>query len=143
MRVNLSVTAENVDLHPAFHRYDAAGQGRWRSGQSGSGGLQPHFMGPPESASDNGRGLEPPLCKPRIVSGVSARLSLRLSDVGPERRRVARDCFVSYAGSWYSAPAELRALDVLIDAVPRRLGRGRGRCRQHTRRHQPGLLLAP
>jgi len=23
-----------------------------------------------------------------------------------ERRRVARDCFVSYAGSWYSAPAE-------------------------------------
>lgn len=37
----------------------------------------------------------------RSVVGVPAYRALVL-----ERRRVARDCFVSYAGSWYSAPAE-------------------------------------
>jgi len=31
-----------------------------------------------------------------------------------ERRRVARDCFVSYAGSWYSAPVEYAGREVWV-----------------------------
>ena len=31
-----------------------------------------------------------------------------------ERRRVARDCFVSYAGSWYSVPAEYAGREVWV-----------------------------
>jgi hypothetical protein len=42
-------------------------------------GSEPHFKGSPESASDNGRGLGPPLWIPRIRSGLGARLSFRVS----------------------------------------------------------------
>src|SRR5439155_18066008 len=38
-----------------------------------------------------------------------------------ERRRVARDCFVSYAGSWYSAPAEYAGREVWVRQTEDRL----------------------
>ncbi len=38
-----------------------------------------------------------------------------------ERRRVARDCFVSYAGSWYSAPAEYAGREVWLRQTETRL----------------------
>jgi transposase len=38
-----------------------------------------------------------------------------------ERRRVARDCFVSYAGSWYSAPAEYAGREVWVRQTENRL----------------------
>lgn len=38
-----------------------------------------------------------------------------------ERRRVARDCFVSYAGSWYSAPAEYAGREVWVRQTETRL----------------------
>ncbi len=31
-----------------------------------------------------------------------------------ERRRVARDCYLSYAGSWYSVPAEYAGREVWV-----------------------------
>ena len=43
-----------------------------------------------------------------------------IKDVSPyralvlERRRVARDCFVSYAGSWYSVPAEYAGREIWV-----------------------------
>ena len=57
-----------------------------------------------------------------------AREGLRsIHDVPPyralvlERRRVARDCFVSYAGSWYSAPAEYAGREVWVRQTEDRL----------------------
>jgi hypothetical protein len=38
-----------------------------------------------------------------------------------ERRRVARDCFVSYAGSWYSVPAEYAGREVWVRQTEDRL----------------------
>jgi hypothetical protein len=38
-----------------------------------------------------------------------------------ERRRVARDCFVTYAGSWYSAPAEYAGREVWVRQTEDRL----------------------
>ncbi len=38
-----------------------------------------------------------------------------------ERRRVARDCFVSYAGSWYSTPAEYAGREVWVRQTETRL----------------------
>jgi len=45
----------------------------------------------------------------RAVAGVPAYRALVL-----ERRRVARDCFVTYAGSWYSAPVEYAGREVWV-----------------------------
>lgn len=52
----------------------------------------------------------------RSVAGVPAYRALVL-----ERRRVARDCFVSYAGSWYSAPAEYAGREVWVRQTEDRL----------------------
>lgn len=38
-----------------------------------------------------------------------------------ERRRVARDCFVSYAGSWYSVPADYAGREVWVRQTDDRL----------------------
>jgi transposase len=45
----------------------------------------------------------------RSIQGISPYRALVL-----ERRRVARDCFVSYAGSWYSVPAEYAGREVWV-----------------------------
>lgn len=50
------------------------------------------------------------------LSGVAPYRALVL-----ERRRVARDCFVSYAGSWYSAPAEYAGREVWVRQTETRL----------------------
>jgi hypothetical protein len=78
---------ESVWVDLSSHRYDAVCQGG--DGEAGKvaaaidhsdiRGLEPHFIGPPESASDNGRGLVPPLWEARIFSGASARLSNEIS----------------------------------------------------------------
>lgn len=52
----------------------------------------------------------------RPVAGTPAYRALVL-----ERRRVARDCFVSYAGSWYSAPAEYAGREVWVRQTEDRL----------------------
>lgn len=52
----------------------------------------------------------------RPVTGVAAYRALVL-----ERRRVARDCFVSYGGSWYSAPAEYAGREVWVRQTEDRL----------------------
>lgn len=52
----------------------------------------------------------------KSVTGVAAYRALVL-----ERRRVARDCFVSYAGSWYSAPAEYAGREVWVRQTESRL----------------------
>ena len=38
-----------------------------------------------------------------------------------ERRRVARDCYLSYAGSWYSVPAEYAGRDVWVRQTDERV----------------------
>jgi hypothetical protein len=38
-----------------------------------------------------------------------------------ERRRVARDCFVSYQQSWYSVPAEFAGREVWVRQTEDRL----------------------
>jgi transposase len=50
------------------------------------------------------------------VAGLSAYRALVL-----ERRRVARDCFVSYAGSWYSVPAEYAGREIWVRQTEDRL----------------------
>src|SRR5262249_29172176 len=45
----------------------------------------------------------------RSIEGVAPYRALAL-----ERRRVARDCFLSYAGSWYSVPAEYAGKEVWV-----------------------------
>jgi hypothetical protein len=50
------------------------------------------------------------------VAGIQAYRALVL-----ERRQVARDCFVSYAGSWYSAPAEYAGRQVWVRQTEDRL----------------------
>jgi transposase len=45
----------------------------------------------------------------RSIEGVPPYRALVL-----ERRRVARDCFLSYAGSWYSVPAEYAGKEVWV-----------------------------
>ena len=45
----------------------------------------------------------------RTIEGVAPYRALVL-----ERRRVARDCFLSYAGSWYSVPAEYAGKEVWV-----------------------------
>jgi hypothetical protein len=62
------------------------------------------FTAPPASAPATGclEGLRP-------VAGVPPYRALLL-----ERRRVARDCFVSFQGSWYSAPAEYAGREVWV-----------------------------
>jgi transposase len=50
------------------------------------------------------------------VAGLPAYRALVL-----ERRRVARDCFVSYAGSWYSVPAEYAGREVWVRQTEDRL----------------------
>lgn len=52
----------------------------------------------------------------RSVAGVSPYRALVL-----ERRRVARDSFVSYAGSWYSVPAEYARREVWVRQTEDRL----------------------
>lgn len=52
----------------------------------------------------------------RAVAGVAPYRALVL-----ERRRVARDCFVTYAGSWYSAPAEYAGREVWVRQTEDRL----------------------
>ncbi len=57
-----------------------------------------------------------PLEGMRPVAGVPAYRALVL-----ERRRVAKDCFVSYGGSWYSVPAEYAGRDVWVRQTEDRL----------------------
>jgi len=45
----------------------------------------------------------------RSIEGVAPYRALVI-----ERRRVARDCFLSYAGSWYSVPAEYAGKEVWV-----------------------------
>ena len=52
----------------------------------------------------------------RPVAGMAPYRALVL-----ERRRVARDCFVSYAGSWYSVPAEYAGREVWVRQTESRL----------------------
>ena len=52
----------------------------------------------------------------RPVAGVSVYRALVL-----ERRRVAKDCFVSYGGSWYSVSAEYAGRDVWVRQTEDRL----------------------
>ena len=52
----------------------------------------------------------------RPVAGVAPYRTLVL-----ERRRVARDCFVSYAGSWYSVPVEYAGREVWVRQTEERL----------------------
>ena len=87
LRLDSGQWFESVWVDLSSHRYDAICQGG--DGEAGKvaaaidhsdiRGLEPHFIGPPESASDNGRGLVPPLWEPRIFSGASARLSSGIS----------------------------------------------------------------
>jgi hypothetical protein len=52
----------------------------------------------------------------RPVAGVPDYRALVL-----ERRRVAKDCFLSYGGSWYSAPAEYAGREVWVRQTEDRL----------------------
>jgi len=57
-----------------------------------------------------------PLEQLRSVVGVPPYRALIL-----ERRRVARDCYLSYAGSWYSVPAEYAGREVWVRQTDQRV----------------------
>jgi len=57
-----------------------------------------------------------PLEQLRPVAGVPPYRALVL-----ERRRVARDCYLSYAGSWYSVPAEYAGREVWVRQTDERV----------------------
>ena len=57
-----------------------------------------------------------PLEQLRPVAGVPPYRALIL-----ERRRVARDCYLSYAGSWYSVPAEYAGREVWVRQTDERV----------------------